>query len=89
MKRREAAPGRVQTGIRLEKRLVKTLKAVAELHDVSLGELVEGFVYPSTALSPVNHRSRYPPWPRYATSWGSTAWPRTRRATKPWTATTC
>lgn len=33
---------RVQTGIRLEKRLVKVLKAVAELRDLSLGELIEG-----------------------------------------------
>lgn len=33
---------RVQTGIRLEKRLVKVLKAIAELRDMSLGELIEG-----------------------------------------------
>lgn len=33
---------RVQTGVRLEKRLVKVLKAVAELRDMSLGELIEG-----------------------------------------------
>lgn len=32
---------RVQTGVRLEKRLVKVLKALAELYDLSLGELVE------------------------------------------------
>jgi hypothetical protein len=35
---------RVQTGIRLEKRLLKVLKAVAEYHDMSLGDLVEGIV---------------------------------------------
>lgn len=35
---------RVQTGVRLEKRLLKTLKAVAELKDVSLGDLLEGIV---------------------------------------------
>jgi hypothetical protein len=52
MKRQEAAAHRVQTGIRLEKRLVKTLKAVAELHDLSLGELVEGFVYRALAGQP-------------------------------------
>jgi hypothetical protein len=33
---------RVQTGVRLEKRLVKVLKAIAELRDMSLGELIEG-----------------------------------------------
>lgn len=33
---------RIQTGVRLEKRLVKVLKAVAELRDLSLGELIEG-----------------------------------------------
>ena len=33
---------RIQTGIRLEKRLVKVLKAVAELRDMTLGELIEG-----------------------------------------------
>jgi hypothetical protein len=35
---------RVQTGVRLEKRLLKVLKAVAELKDVSLGDLLEGIV---------------------------------------------
>jgi len=35
---------RVQTGVRLEKRLVKVLKAVAELKDMSLGDLLEGVV---------------------------------------------
>ncbi|WP_303976918.1 hypothetical protein [Dongia mobilis] len=33
---------RVQTGVRLEKRLLKVLKAVAELKDISLGDLIEG-----------------------------------------------
>jgi hypothetical protein len=33
---------RVQTGVRLEARLVKVLKGLAEYLDVSLGELVEG-----------------------------------------------
>lgn len=33
---------RVQTGMRLEKRLLKVLKAVAELKDLSLGDLIEG-----------------------------------------------
>jgi hypothetical protein len=35
---------RVQTGVRLEKRLLKVLKALAELHDISLGDLIEGIV---------------------------------------------
>lgn len=35
---------RVQTGVRLEKRLLKVLKALAEYHDLTLGDLVEGIV---------------------------------------------
>lgn len=35
---------RVQTGVRLEKRLLKVLKAVAELRDMTLGDLLEGIV---------------------------------------------
>jgi hypothetical protein len=35
---------RVQTGVRLEKRLLKVLKATAELKDMSLGDLLEGIV---------------------------------------------
>ena len=35
---------RVQTGVRLEKRLLKVLKALAELKDISLGDLLEGIV---------------------------------------------
>lgn len=35
---------RVQTGVRVEKRLLKVLKAVAEYHDMSLGDLIEGIV---------------------------------------------
>ena len=33
---------RVQTGVRLEKRIVKVLKGTAEALDMSLGELLEG-----------------------------------------------
>lgn len=33
---------RVQTGIRLEKRLLKVLKGLAEQLDMSVGDLVEG-----------------------------------------------
>jgi len=35
---------RVQTGVRIEKRLVKVLKAFAEYHDLTLGDLLEGIV---------------------------------------------
>jgi hypothetical protein len=33
---------RVQTGVRLEKRLLKVLKALAEHKDMTLGDLLEG-----------------------------------------------
>lgn len=35
---------RVQTGVRLEKRLLKVLKTFAEYHDITLGDLIEGIV---------------------------------------------
>src|SRR6185369_8217615 len=47
---RGSAPGerlvveRVQTGVRMEKRLLKVLKAFAEYHDITLGDLLEGIV---------------------------------------------
>lgn len=37
--------GRVQTGVRMEKRLLKVLKALAEFHDMTLGDLLEGIVF--------------------------------------------
>src|SRR5260370_29729772 len=33
---------RTQTGVRIESRLLKVLKALAELHDMSLADLLEG-----------------------------------------------
>ena len=36
---------RVQTGVRMEKRLLKVLKAFAEYHDMTLGDLLEGIVF--------------------------------------------
>jgi hypothetical protein len=36
---------RVQTGVRMEKRMVKALKGLAELYDVSLGELLEDMTF--------------------------------------------
>ena len=35
---------RVQTGVRMEKRILKVLKAFAEFHDMTLGDLIEGVV---------------------------------------------
>ena len=35
---------RVQTGVRLEKRLLKVLRAFADYHDLTLGDLMEGIV---------------------------------------------
>ncbi len=35
---------RIQTGVRIEKRLLKVLKGIAELKDLSLGDLLEGIV---------------------------------------------
>ena len=33
---------RVQIGVRMEKRMLKVLKALAEYYDISLGDLLEG-----------------------------------------------
>jgi hypothetical protein len=47
---KEASPShpveveRIQTGVRLEKRMLKVLKAIAEQKDMSLGDLLEGIV---------------------------------------------
>jgi hypothetical protein len=35
---------RIQTGVRMEKRLLKVLKGLAEYHDITLGDLLEGIV---------------------------------------------
>jgi hypothetical protein len=43
---------RVQTGVRLEKKLVKVLKALAELQDLSLGDLIESLVHHAFAGKP-------------------------------------
>lgn len=40
---------RVQTGMRIEKSLLKVLKGLAEYHDMSLGDLIEGIVLHSFA----------------------------------------
>jgi hypothetical protein len=35
---------RIQTGVRIEKRMLKVLKGLAEYLDISLGDLIEGVV---------------------------------------------
>jgi len=35
---------RVQTGVRIEKRVLQVLKALAAAHDLTLGDLLEGIV---------------------------------------------
>ena len=35
---------RMQTGVRMEKRLLKVLRAFADYHDMTLGDLLEGIV---------------------------------------------
>jgi hypothetical protein len=35
---------RIQTGMRIEKRILKVLKALAEYLDITLGDLIEGIV---------------------------------------------
>jgi hypothetical protein len=35
---------RIQTGVRMEKRMLKVLKALAEQKDMTLGDLLEGVV---------------------------------------------
>ncbi|MHA7969984.1 hypothetical protein [Rhizobium sp. CAU 1783] len=35
---------RIQTGVRLEKRLIKVLKGLAEHKDMTLGDLIEGIL---------------------------------------------
>jgi hypothetical protein len=43
-KKRTYLVERVQTGVRVEKRLLKVLKALAEYYDITLGDLLEGIV---------------------------------------------
>lgn len=40
----QVAVERVQTGVRMEKRILKVLKGLAELKDITLGDLLEGIV---------------------------------------------
>ncbi|MEE9376159.1 MAG: hypothetical protein V3V04_07465 [Rhizobiaceae bacterium] len=43
---------RVQTGVRIEKRLLKVLKALAEHLDMSVGDLIEGMALHSFENKP-------------------------------------
>jgi hypothetical protein len=44
MAERKIVVERVQTGVRMEKRVLKVLKALADYHDLTLGDLLEGIV---------------------------------------------
>ncbi len=44
---------RVQTGVRLEKRMVKVLKGLAEYLDISMSDLLEGIVLHALEGKPV------------------------------------
>ncbi|MEL6211679.1 MAG: hypothetical protein AAFR44_16145 [Pseudomonadota bacterium] len=48
----KSVPERVQTGIRIEKRLLKVLKGLAEHLDMSVGDLVEGIALHSFENKP-------------------------------------
>lgn len=43
-KKKKIRVQRVQTGVRIEKRILKVLKSLAEYFDISLGDLLEGIV---------------------------------------------
>ena len=43
-KKKEWTVERIQTGLRIERRLLKVLKAVAEYLDITLGDVVESIV---------------------------------------------
>ncbi len=50
---------RVQTGVRIEKRLLKVMKGLAEYHDLSLGDLIEGvMLHAFEGKSPFSRESR-------------------------------
>ena len=41
-KKKQTTVTRTQTGVRIESRILKVLKALTEYHDISLGDLLEG-----------------------------------------------
>lgn len=44
MSREKKKIERVQTGVRIEKRVLQVLKAISAKHDIGLGDLIEGIV---------------------------------------------
>lgn len=49
---------RVQTGVRIEKRMLKVMKGLAEYHDMTLGDLIEGIVlHAFDGKAPFGHES--------------------------------
>ena len=49
---------RTQTGVRIEKRILKVLKGFAQYHDISLGDLIEGVMLHSfDGKTPFNEKS--------------------------------
>ena len=48
---------RVQTGVRIEKRILKVLKGIAAHHEITLGDLIEGIALHA-------FEGRTPPGPR-------------------------
>src|SRR5207302_10896632 len=50
---------RIQTGVRIEKRLLKVLKGLAEYHDLTLDDLLEGIVlHAFDGKHPFSHETR-------------------------------
>jgi len=48
---------RIQTGIRIEKRILKVLKGIAAYHEISLGDLIEGIcLHAFEGRSPFNKK---------------------------------
>jgi hypothetical protein len=43
-KRNNIVVERTQTGVRIEKRMLKVLKALAEYYEITLGDLLEGII---------------------------------------------
>jgi hypothetical protein len=52
---RHAPIERVQIGVRMERRMVKVLKGLAEYHDLTLGDLLEGIVLHAFESRPPFH----------------------------------
>jgi hypothetical protein len=50
---------RIQTGVRVEKRILKVLKGLAEYLDISMGDLIEGVVLHSfEGIAPFSDKTR-------------------------------